>query len=480
MRDIILRLEESGKVLEPDESERKQLLEAAWEYSNDFIKNIRTIKAYESSNAPLKKLDDLDFNSPKTINEIIDILDESIDNVGINPASGGHLGYIPGGGLFSSAIGDYLAAVFNRYAGLYFGSPGAVRLENKIIQWACDLLNYPQGALGNITSGGSIANLIAITTARDARDITPDRITKSVIYHTSQTHHCVNKAVRIAGLVQCPTRQIALDNRFRMDPADLKKQIKKDISDGLTPFYIASSCGSTDTGAVDSFDEIADIAEECGAWLHIDGAYGGFFIMVDELKPLFSGINRADSIVLDPHKTMFLPYGCGLVLIKKGESLFESQHYMASYLQDAYNGLEDVSPADLSPELTKHFRGLRIWLPLQLYGIKPFADLLKEKWLLTLYLHQEIEKFGFEVGPIPDLSVCIYRYVPTNQDANAFNTRLVKAIQDDGTIFISSTNIHGVYWIRAAIVSFRTHLDTIDQYLHILKSKTTELLQSPS
>lgn len=465
----ISALEKAATLLEPNESSRKELIDAAWTYTNEFVKNIKTIKAYDNDQTGLAQLDKWDLNQPKSIEDLLSILKESVDKVGINPASGGHLGYIPGGGIYTSAIGDYLAAVLNRYAGLYFGSPGAIKLENKIIKWACEIMGYPKGALGNITSGGSIANLITITTARDKKKITGDRIEQSVIYYTEQTHHCVNKAVRIAGLSSCPTRQIKVDTHFRMDPVELVLQVQKDIEDGLTPFYIAASCGSTDTGAVDPFDRIADIAEEHNIWFHVDGAYGGFFILDPDLKELFKGINRADSIVLDPHKSLFMPYGCGLVLLKDGQALFESYHYMANYLQDAYTGMEEVSPADLSPELTKHFRGLRIWLPLQLHGIAPFIAALKEKRLLTLYLHQELQQLGFEVGPKPDLSVCIYRYIPNQGDANSYNETLVKQIQEDGRIFVSSTNINGVYWIRAAIVSFRTHLDTIDLYLSILK-----------
>lgn len=465
----ISALEKAATLLEPNESSRKELIDAAWTYTNEFVKNIKTIKAYDNDQTGLAQLDKWDLNQPKSIEDLLSILKESVDKVGINPASGGHLGYIPGGGIYTSAIGDYLAAVLNRYAGLYFGSPGAIKLENKIIKWACEIMGYPKGALGNITSGGSIANLITITTARDKKKITGDRIEQSVIYYTEQTHHCVNKAVRIAGLSSCPTRQIKVDTHFRMDPVELVLQVQKDIEDGLTPFYIAASCGSTDTGAVDPFDRIADIAEEHHIWFHVDGAYGGFFILDPDLKELFKGINRADSIVLDPHKSLFMPYGCGLVLLKDGQALFESYHYMANYLQDAYTGMEEVSPADLSPELTKHFRGLRIWLPLQLHGIAPFIAALKEKRLLTLYLHQELQQLGFEVGPKPDLSVCIYRYIPNQGDANSYNETLVKQIQEDGRIFVSSTNINGVYWIRAAIVSFRTHLDTIDLYLSILK-----------
>ena len=241
MKNTILSLEKVAAALEPSETERKKLLDCAWEYSNEFVKDIKNIKAYDNDQSGLILLDDMNLDQPIGIEEVIQILKQSVDKSGINPASGGHLGYIPGGGLYASSIGDYLAAVFNRYAGLYFGSPGAIKLENKIIRWACDLIGYPSNALGNITSGGSIANLITITTARDKMNITPDKIEKSVIYFTQQTHHCVNKAVRIAGLNNCPTRQIKIDGHFRMDVAYLQQQIKQDKADGLIPFYIAAS-----------------------------------------------------------------------------------------------------------------------------------------------------------------------------------------------------------------------------------------------
>ncbi len=158
-------------------------------------------------------------------------------------------------------------------------------------------------------------------------------------------------------------------------------------------------------------------------------------------------------------------------MIRDGEALFESFHYKANYLQDAYaDGLE-ISPCDLSPELTKHFRGLRMWLPLQLHGIAPFQACLQEKVLLTQYFYKQVQLLGFEVGPPPALSVCIYRYVPTDGDPNEFNRQLTRLIQQDGRIFISTTEIEGIFWLRLAVLSFRTHLEHIERYLSILKEK---------
>ncbi len=472
----IAALEQLAKQLEPGQKQRSALRKQAVAYGERFLEDIYTSPAYVPQNGQLALLDQLNVeDDPKSLPLLLDTMAKTVDLVGINPASEGHLGYIPGGGIYTSSLADYLADITNRYAGLYFGSPGAVKLENSLIRWTSELVGYPASALGNITSGGSIANLITITTARDAMQITPDKIHKTVIYHTQQTHHCVNKAVRIAGLGSAIMRSIPLDNLYRMNPILLRAQIESDKAAGLLPFYIAASCGSTDTGAVDELDKIADIAAENNVWFHVDAAYGGYFILVDKLKPLFKGIDRADSIVLDPHKSLFLPYGTGIALIKDGKALFQSQHYMASYLQDAYDGTEEVSPADLSPELTKHFRGLRLWLPLHLHGLAPFKAALEEKHLLTLYFHAKVQALGFEVGPTPQLSVGIYRFVSKKEDANAFNEKLVKAVQKDGRIFVSSTNIKGTYWIRIALLSFRTHKVTIDRYLGILEEKITEL-----
>ena len=451
-------------------------MEKAFTYTNQFINDIDDINAYDEDQSRLQLIDQSPlFAAGQDMDSALRLLDQSIDAVGINPASPGHFGYIPGGGVYASAIGDMLASVTNRYAGLYYASPGAVKLENKLIRWACDVVGYPTEALGNITSGGSIANLIALVTARDKKDVRSENIPKSVIYITKQTHHCIQKAVRIAGLAECPVRKVKLDERHRMDMEDLEVQIKKDVAEGLTPFYIAASAGSTDTGACDDLDQLTDIARRYNAWSHVDAAYGGFFILVDELKPLFKGINQVDSVVLDPHKSLFLPYGIGIILIRDGQALFDSFHYKANYLQDAYGEGEEPAPCDLSPELTKHFRGLRMWLPLQIHGIEPFIATLKEKWLLTRYFYEAVQDLGFEVGPEPDLSVCIYRYIPKHGDANDFNARLTQSIQSDGTIFVSSTNIDGVFWLRIALVCFRSHLSTVDQYLAILQREVDRL-----
>jgi len=470
MIEKINKLQEESSILEPSKSQRAELNQQVVGYANNFLDTIETTNAYNISEDMGKGILDSPIQeSGRPIETVLHNLKENVDTPALNPASGGHLGYIPGGGIFPTALGDYLAAVTNRYAGIFYGGPGAVRMENMLIQWMCGIMGYPESSLGNLTSGGSIANLIAITTARDFKNIKSAVVPKAVIYLTKQVHHCVQKAIRIAGLNEAKLSYVPMDEQCRLDADALRQAVEKDKAEGLIPFMVVGSIGTTDTGAVDPINDIADIAEEHNMWFHVDAAYGGFFILVDEMKEKFKGVERSDSLAIDPHKGLFLAYGTGAVLIKNVKAQLDTHFYKASYLQDAQQDMDVLSPADLSPELTKHFRGLRMWLPLQLYGLQPFRKALEEKIYLTRYFYEEIQKLGFEVGPYPELSVMTYRYVPKNGDVNDFNDRLMKSVIADGRVFISSTNLDGVTWLRLAVLCFRTHLSTINILLEELE-----------
>jgi glutamate/tyrosine decarboxylase-like PLP-dependent enzyme len=267
-----------------------------------------------------------------------------------------------------------------------------------------------------------------------------------------------------------------MDDRFRMDVPVLQELILKDKAAGLRPWLIIASAGTTDAGAVDPIDVIADVAKQEDLWLHVDAAYGGFFLLCAEGRLVLKGLDKAHSIVLDPHKGLFLPYGSGAVLVRDEEWLAQSQAYQADYMQDARVASGHYSPADLSLELTRPFRGLRFWLPLKLFGLAPFRAALAEKIWLARYFHEQLEKTpGWETGPYPELSVVTYRYVPEHGDADRFNRQLVAAVQADGKVFISSTMIDGKFFLRLAVLHFRTHLLHVDYLLGLLKNLTREL-----
>jgi aromatic-L-amino-acid decarboxylase len=473
------QLEEAARLLEPDSVQREQLISRVMTYANDYLDGIASAPVYAVTPDNGRGL----YASPITeqgidIHEALTLLNDNVDSIGINTTSGRYLGYIPGGGLFHAALGDYLAAVTNQYAGLFFASPGAVRIENILLRWMAEMVGYPESAAGNLTSGGSVANLTAIVAARDACGIVPETIGKSVVYLTEHVHHCIDKALRVAGLGSCVRRRVRVDEGYRMDPPALNDAIEADRQAGLQPWLIVASAGTTNTGSVDPLAEIAEIAALHGLWFHVDGAYGALFALCPEGQAILRGMERSNSIVLDPHKTLFLPYGSGAVLVKDRSKLYAAFNAHADYLQDVLNAVEELSSADLSPELTRHFRGLRLWLPLKVLGVAPFRAALSEKIHLARYFYEQIHKIdGFEVGPYPDLSVVTYRYLPKRGDPDAFNQRLVQAIQDEGHIFISSTRVDDVFVLRAAIVSFRTHLDDVNEALHVL-SRTAKRLET--
>lgn len=369
-----------------------------------------------------------------------------------------------------------MAAVSNRYAGVRFASPGAAEMERVLLAWMAELVGYPATASGHLASGGSIANLTAIVAARDATRLSPRDFDRAVVYTSDDAHHSIDKALHVAGLSSGRLVRVEHDDRRRMRPDALEAAVERDRASGLCPWLVVAAAGTTNVGAVDPLQEIAEVCERHELWLHVDAAYGGFFALLDECRPLLAGMERADSLVLDPHKGLFLPYGTGAVLVREGDALRRAFSSSAAYMQDARAGSDaSDSPADLSPELTKHWRGLRLWLPLMLFGLAPFRSCLREKRLLARYFHEQVQGLGFEVGPEPDLSVVTYRFVPKRGDADAFNRALLDHVLSDGRVFVSSTTLDGRFMLRLAVLNFRTHLDVIDEFLDILRRGVAQL-----
>lgn len=458
------RLAEISCQLEVSESIRTASLQEVGEYINKFITSLPQTKTYSSELSHRGSLA-IDYQR-KSLAQILTLYQSEVVETGINAASGGHLGYIPGGGIFTAALADFIAAATNPYAGVLYASPGAVMIENEVIEWLKKVFSFPKNAVGNLASGGSISTLIALTAARDKHQIKNELVTKSVVYLSEQVHHSAQKALRILGLGDVILHYIPLDEHHRIRTSILAQQIEDDKANGLNPFLLIATAGTTDTGTIDPIEDIATIASKHKLWLHVDAAYGGFFILTSR-KELFKGIEKADSLIVDPHKGMFLPYGLGAVLIKDEQAVLQSNHYVASYMQDAKDEDFSQSPSNVSPELTKHFRGLRLWLPLQLHGIEPFAACLEEKLLLISYMRQQLADLGFKLGPQPDLSVS-YFWFPFATDCDEKNEQLMDAIHQNGTVFLSSSHIDGRFVIRIAILSFRTKISTIDKAVRMI------------
>lgn len=472
LTERIEALAAASRALDPGPADRKHLRDAVMGYSEDFLNALPAAKTYVDAPGADVGLEEFAVaESGRPVEDVMAAIAKFVDGPALNPASGGHLGYIPGGGLYPSALGDYLAAVTNRFAGLYFASPGAVRMGNMLLRWMADLVGYPPEAGGDLTSGGSIANLTATVTAREAKWVRSANVPRAVVYTTRHVHHCIGKALVVAGLRECVARHVEMDDAYRMSPQDLADKIEADRRKRLMPFMVVASAGTTDTGAVDPIDEIADVAAANDVWCHVDAAYGGFFALCPEAPPALSALHRADSLVLDPHKGLFLPYGLGALLVRDREALRNAHAHVAPILRDAWEDEASPSPADHSPELSRHFRAMRMWLPLQLFGLAPFRAALSEKYWLARYLYDKVRQLPHvEVGPEPDLSVVMFRWTPPGRDPNEASDALVRRIHADGRVFLSSTVLDGRIWLRFGVLSFRTHKETADLALEVVKA----------
>jgi glutamate/tyrosine decarboxylase-like PLP-dependent enzyme len=460
------RLRAAAAALEPDAEARAGLMAAAYGHAEDFLEDLVEGAANRPWADAFAGPPDEFGDEGADLAGTLEWLGRSVDRPGITTASGFFTGYVPGGGLFHSAVGDFLAAASNKYAGFASAAPGAVRMENASCAWLAGVIGFPPGAAGTLTSGGSLANLTAIVAAREARD----EAGGGAVYMSRTAHHCIDKALRIAGRAKAPRRLIAVDERFRMRADSLAAAMEEDAAAGVRPWLVIASAGTVDTGSVDPLADIAALCEGHGAWFHVDGAYGGLFNLCPEGRAALGGLERADTAALDPHKTLFLPYGTGAVVARDGQMLLEAFSASADYIRPLGETEVGPSPGDLSPELTRHFRALRLWLPLRLAGVAAFRAAQSEKIGLARYFHARLgERAGWELAPPPDLSIVAFRYRPSKGDIDDFNRRLLRRVQEEGRVFLSGTRLGAADWLRCAILSFRTHLEHVDETLDALE-----------
>jgi glutamate/tyrosine decarboxylase-like PLP-dependent enzyme len=482
VKDRIEQLKAAAAPLEPDRQARQFWTERITAHAQEFVESLPRRPVFQHAPDEGKGiLSEGLSESPTDMVVLLNSLSRHVEEPGLKLGAPGFMGFIPISSLYPAALGDFLGSVINPFVGNFFAAPGAVRLEHLLTRWMAEFMGYPQSCAGDLTSGGSISNLTAVVTAREARQLKPRDYEKAVVYVTSQTHHSVEKALRISGMSPCVQRQVALDAGYRMRPDALDESIRADQSAGLVPWIVIASAGSTDTGAVDPLKDIATVARQHGLWLHVDGAYGAMFALTDSGKAKLAGIEQSDSLTLDPHKGLFMPCGSGAVLVREGKNLVAAYGYDAAYMQDrpSLASLDETSPSELSAELTRPFRGLRLWLSLKLLGLGPFRAALEEKLLLARYFHEELQRAKrFETGPAPELSVVIFRYRPAKGDAEEFNRCLLRALQYDGRIFLTSTRLEGKTWLRLTVLCAATHLEQIELALKILEEKARELESS--
>ena len=459
--------------LEPTPDEMREMGEAALAYAIDFLRRRPAAPAVEFEDADEVARAHRE-RPPEIGGEFAPLLElvETIALKATDNAGPGFLAYIPGGGLFAASLADLLSTTIDRFVNLYGEAPVGATIENNVVRWLCELFDLPPESRGVLTTGGSLANLSAIVTARKA--MLPEDFLSGTIYVSDQVHASVTKAAMLAGFPLRNVRKVTTTPELRLDLEALRRAIAEDRAAGLSPAILIASAGTTNTGAVDPLSACVEVAAAEGLWFHVDAAYGGFFRLTDRGRARFEGIERADSITLDPHKGMFLPYGTGALVVRDGSKLREGHHPgAAAYLQDLAHDSEVPNFAEHSAELSRDFRGLRVWFPLKLHGVSAFREALDEKLDLTVVLFEGLKAIdGLELPWEPELTVVPFRL---RDGDDAANKRLLDAINASKRVFLSSTVIDGTFTIRACILSHRTHRDRIDECLAIVRRAASEV-----
>jgi aromatic-L-amino-acid decarboxylase len=450
--------------LEPDHQERADLAESVLAVLQDWFDRADTMPA--SGNDLDQALTNRLLTPPTDDGRGLDTILADLEDAGrsgVYHPSGGHLSYIPNAGLYSAALAEFLAAGLNRYTGVSHAAPGMSLIEHGMVRWMTSLFDLGGSASGVILSGGSMANFTGLVASRTAR--LGDEFGNGVIYVTSHTHHSVEKAARLAGFRKDQVRAVRVDADLKMEPAALRSAIGKDRDAGLDPFLVVGSAGSTDTGTVDPLATLAEIVADEGLWLHVDAAYGGFFQLTERGRAVIDGIDRADSIAVDPHKGLSIPFGVGALLVRDEGHLIDANQGRGAYLleDEHYSGIRDI--ASLGPELSRPFRALQMWLPLHLHGLAPFREALDSSLDLAEYAYRRLSGIdGLDTPWVPDLSIVAFRF-----EDDELGRRALEAVNRDRVVHLSPTTIDDRFVLRFAVLNRRTTQDHIDHAIDVIE-----------
>ncbi len=417
---------------------------------------------------------------PTDFDALLDHLFNDLIPRSFNAAGPGYLAYIPGGGLFPAAVADFIADAVNRYTGVWQAAPALVQLEANVLDWFRDWMEFPATTRGLLTTGGSMANFNAIVAARE-RHLGVE-LRRGVMYSSTQVHHSVLKSAKLAGILPDRVRTVAIDAAFRMRPEALAASIEEDRSRGLLPFLVVSSAGTTNTGAVDPLPPITALCRAEGLWHHVDGAYGAFFHAVPSLRPLLDGLPKVDSLTLDPHKGLFLPYGTGALLVRDGAALRAAHHATAGYLPDQPDAEEFYDPCSHGPDLSRGFPGLRVWLCVKVFGAERIHAAIAEKRALAVEAAERISRIpGIVMDAPPQLSLFAFHVSAPGallEDENRATRALLDAVNARQHVMLTGCTVDdGRFLARVCVLSFRTRHEQIDRCVEDIEEASCSILQ---
>jgi len=403
------------------------------------------------------------------------------------PGHGGFFGYVSGAGTIPGAAADLLAAALNNNAGGWRASPGMTELEQRLLRWFAGRLGLPETSGGYLTSGGSAANHDALLVARDLKagwDVRSQGMGAGpmlTVYAPSTVHDTVQRGADMIGMGYEAVRAIAVDETDHVDVAAMRTAIEADLDAGHQPICVVATAGTVGTGAIDDFTAVADLAKEFDLWFHVDGATGAVGALVEELRDRFAGIERADSISLDPHKWLYVPIACGMLLVRDDADLSRTFHIDPSYtIEDKDRMSAGIDTYIRSPFFTRHAAALKLWWSLRAHGWAAYQRRLIHDCDLARYLHDLADAHPrLEATSDPDLMIATFRYLPVDDrqpaEVDELNQRIMERLQYSGRVYPSNAFVDGRFVLRACIVNFRSEADHIESLVDLAVTIGDEL-----
>ena len=463
-------------MLDPSADELREWGNSVIQFMADYLGDLRNRNVYRhmSSGRIRNRIDPALPSKGTDFDDLLKVFREAIVPFSRQNAHPRMFGYVQSPGTPLAAFADLLASTLNANLTVWRSAPAPVELERLTIDWIRQILGFNAEAGGLFVSGGSMANFAAIAAARQVKDCSSGRLR---IYVSSETHFSIAKAAALLGIGRENVRQVAVDERFRIRIDDLVAKITADLEAGYVPFCVAANAGTVNTGAVDPFVEVRQIADRFQLWMHVDGSYGAFAVLAKSARKLFAGIQRADSIALDPHKWLYLPVDVGCVIYRAPEIARAAFAHEAEYTRIIGEEADEAFAFwDYGPELSRRFRALKVWMLLKGVGLDSLGEAIESNLVCARHLESMVRASDdFEMAAPVELSIFCFRHVPvqlrneSSQTIDAFNERLLVALQRDGSSYLSNATLGGRFALRGCVLNYRTTLRDMEILLDDLR-----------
>ena len=472
-------------MLEPSADEIRDWGNSVIQFMSDYLGNLRDRGVYRHmfSRRIRDRLDAALPTKGSDFDELLKVFREDIVPFSRQNAHPRMFGYVQSPGTPIAAFADLLASTLNANLTVWRSAPAPVELERLTIDWIRQILGFNAEAGGLFVSGGSMANFAALAAARQTKDCSSGRLR---VYASSETHFSIAKAAGLLGIGRENVCHVAVDERFRIRTYDLIAKITADLEAGYIPLCVVANAGTVNTGAVDPLAEIREIADRFEFWMHVDGSYGAFAVLAESARNLFAGMERADSIALDPHKWLYLPVDVGCVIYRDPEIARAAFTHEAEYTRVIGEKADEAFAYwDYGPELSRRFRALKVWMLLKGVGLDSLSAAIESNLACARHLESMVQASDdFEMVAPVELSIFCFRHVPvqlrsqSSEAIDAFNERLLVALQRDGSSYLSNATLGGRFALRGCVLNYRTTLRDMEILLDDLRRVAKSLASS--